>query len=79
MVFITLDITFDLSNQNNMNIYRIYPGLDAFVINGVYLPYIDVIAATESDALKGAETLMPGFNTDASENSLNFIELIGTH
>lgn len=62
-----------------MNIYRIYPGLDAFVISGVYLPYIDVIASTEADALKCAETLMPGFNTDKSENSLNYIELIGKH
>lgn len=62
-----------------MNIYRIYPGLDAFVISGVYLPYIDVIANSEPDALKCAEALMPGFDTDESENSLNFIELIGKH
>jgi hypothetical protein len=62
-----------------MNIYRIYPGLDAFVINGIYLPYLDIIAVSESEALNGAEILMPGFNTDDSDNSLNFIELIGKH
>lgn len=62
-----------------MNIYRIHPGLDAFVINGVYLPYLDVIAENEDKALSGAATLMPGFNTDASENSLNYIEFIGKH
>lgn len=62
-----------------MNIYRIHPGLDAFVINGVYLPHLDIIAENEDNALLGAATLMPGFNTDDSENSLNFIELIGKH
>lgn len=62
-----------------MNIYRIYPGLDAFDINGVFLPYLDIIAENEDKALSGAAILMPGFNTDASENSLNFIELIGKH
>lgn len=62
-----------------MNIYRIYPGLDAFVINGIYLPYLDIIADNEASALVGAATLMPGFDTDESENSLNFIELIGKH
>lgn len=62
-----------------MNIYRIYPGLDAFIINGVYLPYLDIIAENEDKALVGANALMPGFNTDESENSLNFIELIGKH
>lgn len=62
-----------------MNTYRIHPGLDAFVISGVYLPYLDIIAETEADALAGAETLMPGFNTDASDNSVNFIEIIGKH
>lgn len=62
-----------------MNIYRIYPGLDAFVIMGVYLPHLDIIAENEDKALLGAAILMPGFNTDACENSLNFIELIGKH
>lgn len=66
-------------NLINMNIYRIYPGLDAFVISGVYLPYLDVIAANEAAALTAAKTLMPGFNTDESENSLNYIALIGKH
>lgn len=62
-----------------MNIYRIYPGLDAFDINGVFLPYLDIIAENEDKAIEGANVLMPGFDTDTCVNSLNFIELIGTH
>ena len=62
-----------------MNIYRIYPGLDAFVINGVYLPYLDIIAENEDNVRAAAEALMPGFDTEASENSLNYMELIGKH
>lgn len=60
-----------------MNIYRIHPGLDAFVIHGVYLPYIDIIAETEEKALNDAYRLMPGLDSDSCCNSLNFIELIG--
>lgn len=62
-----------------MNIYRIHPGLDAFEINGVFLPYLDIIAENEDRAIAGANALMPGFNTDTCVNSLNFIELIGKH
>lgn len=62
-----------------MNIYRIYPGLDAFEIKGVFLPYVDIIADDEEAALRGAAMLMPGFNTDDSDNSLNYVELIGKH
>lgn len=62
-----------------MNIYRLHPGLDAFVINGVYLPHLDIIADDEAAALRGAAILMPGFDTDFSSNSLNYIELIGNH
>lgn len=60
-----------------MNIYRIHPGLDAFCINGVYLPYLDIIADSEDAALHSVIWIMPDFNTENSGNSFNFIELIG--
>lgn len=62
-----------------MNIYRIYPGNDAFDINGVFLPYLDIIAENEASALAGAKILMPQFNSDTCVNTLNYIDLIGKH
>lgn len=66
-----------------MNIYRIYPGNDAFEITGlyqnVYLPYLDVIADTEAAAIRGAEIIMPGFNNESCINTLNYVEIIGKH
>lgn len=66
--------------MNRMNIYRLHPGLDAFVINDVYLPYIDIIAGTEAEAIGNAYLLMHDFQAGPEGNSLNtlnFIELIG--
>ena len=69
-----------------MNIYRIHPGNDAFEIRPaarmqqcVYLPYLDIIADNEQTAIQGAELIMPGFNSEACVNTLNYIELIGKH
>lgn len=62
-----------------MNIYRIYPGNDAFDINGVFLPYVDIIANDQEAAIQQAGILMPGFDTDTCVNTLNYAELIGKH
>lgn len=55
-------------------IFRIHPGLDAFEINGVFLPYLDVIADDKEAALRAANILMPGFDGPEGTNTLNFIE-----
>lgn len=67
-----------------MNIYRLYPGNDAFQISdgkkqNVFLPHLDVIADDEAAAIRGAEIVMPGFNNEACINTLNYVELIGKH
>jgi hypothetical protein len=65
--------------HTTMNIYRIHPGNDAFQINGVYLPYLDIIAENEAAALISVGMLVPGLDCDYSSNTLNYIELIGKH
>lgn len=72
--------------ETNMNIYRIHPGNDAFEIRNkgylqqsIYLPYLDIIADDETAAIRGAEIIMPGFNTEHCVNTLNYVELISKH
>lgn len=55
-------------------IFRIYPALDAFEINGVFVPYVDVLADDAESALRAAHKLMPGFDGETGPNTLNFIE-----
>lgn len=55
-------------------IFRVYPGLDAFEINGVFVPWVDIIADDEDAALRACHLLMPGFDGETGCNSLNFIE-----
>ena len=63
-----------------MNIYRIHPRLDAFeIVPGIFIPHLDIIAETEELAVLQAAIVMPGFNTEYSTNSLNYVELIGKH
>ena len=66
-----------------MNIYRIYPGNDAFEINGAYLPYIDVIADTIEQAREAAFKIIPDLNQDDWGNcglqGGAMPELIGKH
>lgn len=54
-----------------MNIYRIYPGLDAFKINGAYVPYLDIIADGPVHAVSAACLIMPEMNGTYSQNNIS--------
>lgn len=69
-----------------MYIYKLHPGNDAFEIKNpikpntpVFLRSLEIIADDVDSAIRAAQILMPGFDTEHSVNTLNFIELIGKH
>lgn len=49
-------------------VFRVYPGLDAFVINGAYVPHLDVIADHEDQVEGEVKKIIPDFNDELSEN-----------
>lgn len=54
-----------------MYIYRIYPGLDAFEINGIYVPHLDVIAEGPIHAVSCACQIMPDIDGLYSLNNIS--------
>jgi hypothetical protein len=54
-----------------MNIYRVYPRLDAFEIKGAYVPYLDVIADGPIHAVHAACQIMPDMDGDCSINNIS--------
>jgi hypothetical protein len=44
-------------------VFRLYPENDAFEIQGVFLPYLDVIADDEEAAIRAVAMLIPGYDT----------------
>ena len=54
-----------------MNIYRVYPGLDAFEVNGAYLPYLDIIAEGPIHAVTEACKIMPEMDGEYSTNNIS--------
>lgn len=59
-----------------MNIYRIFPGLDAFQIVDAFLPWLDVIAENENKALQAGKKVIADLDEPDSLNQVNVIEFI---
>lgn len=57
-----------------IKIFRVHPGLDAFEINGVYIPYLDIISNDENTAYEEAKKIITNLDTMDSLNSVNYIE-----
>jgi len=57
-------------------IYRVSPKQYPFVVNGVVLPYIDVIATAHQEIVKMAKQLIPDLNDEASANQVGYVEKI---
>lgn len=62
-----------------MAIWKINPGTDSFTINGIYVPYIQVEAATEQAALRKAIEIIPDLEQEGSTNCVSSIQLTVTH
>lgn len=59
-----------------MKIYRLHPGLDAFEINSVFIPYLDIFANDEQHAVSNARFIIPDLGKTHSVNCISSIELI---
>lgn len=69
---------YTMSKPCKFKVWRIYPGLDCFTVNGTYIPYLDVIIDSnkDQDVINAAKMVIPDLGDSKSNNQINYVEFL---